>query len=73
MAWVDHSLLAIAKSLFAFHIEDPIDLGAGTLLDQLIGILEGVIQYRGQLTANGRLAGRHHAHQEDAGAAGRRT
>jgi hypothetical protein len=33
-------LLTLAKTLLAFHIEDPGNIGTGTLLDFLVRILE---------------------------------
>ena len=64
---LDGKLLAVAKAALAFLVEYPRDVHAGAFLHQLIGVAKLESKQFGQVAADGSLAHRHHAHQEDAG------
>src|SRR5690606_28143449 len=60
----DHRLFTLAKTLLALDIEDPGDIGTGTLLDFLVRILEVQLQLFGQQPPDGALSSTHRADQD---------
>ena len=64
---IDGGLLAFAKALFTFEIEDQRDIGAGVLFDNAVADIEGYLQHARKLPADRGYTGPHWADQEDIG------
>ena len=64
--FVDHRDLAVTEAGLALYVEDPGDLCARTILDDVIRIEEGATERVSEVPADRGLAGTHEADKEDA-------
>src|SRR5690606_24924068 len=64
---VDHFLFATTKAVLSLDIEDPRNIGASALFNDLVGVEERTVQDMGEVSPKGAFTSTHGPDQEDTG------